>query len=147
MAIKQESRPHGRQFVKGQSGNPKGKPKGTKNRATKELIDKLSSSGMTPVEFMTAVFRDDFKPMELRLEAASRVAPVLSCDKVCPCDHTRKHSRRRRLASHIQGKRSSGGYTDSIQTTSNSGIIRSGSAAGLIAALEKMKNDRIWFLD
>lgn len=79
--MKKLNHPHGRQlipagrFQPGQSGNPAGKPKGLKNRATKELIDKLTASGMTPVEFMTAVFRDEGQPMELRLEAASRVAP------------------------------------------------------------------------
>ena len=39
------------------------------------MIEALSATGMTPVEFMTAVYRDEDQPMELRLEAASRVAP------------------------------------------------------------------------
>jgi hypothetical protein len=65
---------HG-QFTKGISGNPNGRPKGAKNRSTAELIEKLSASGLTPVEFMTAVYRDDAQPMDLRLEAAHRAAP------------------------------------------------------------------------
>jgi hypothetical protein len=76
--VRTPSRPHGRQlgkFSPGVSGNPAGRPKGAKNRVTQELIDKLSSSGLTPLEFMTAVFRDDEQPMELRLEAAARAAP------------------------------------------------------------------------
>lgn len=76
--LKRESHAHGRQLGKfrpGHSGNPNGRPQGAKNRVTTELIEKLMSSGLTPVEFMTAVYRDDAQPMELRLEAAARAAP------------------------------------------------------------------------
>jgi hypothetical protein len=46
-AAKTAKRPRGRPFVKGQSGNPTGRPKGTKNRST--LIAIIEAAGdVTP---------------------------------------------------------------------------------------------------
>ena len=54
-------RPNGRRstsFKPGQSGNPKGRPKGAKDKLTEHKHQLIASSGMTPVEFLTFVYRD-----------------------------------------------------------------------------------------
>lgn len=54
-------RPNGRRrtsFKSGQSGNPAGRPPGAKNKLTEMKHQLIASSGMTPVEFLTFVYRD-----------------------------------------------------------------------------------------
>lgn len=45
-------------FKPGKSGNPSGRPKGLQNKLTETKHQLIASSGMTPVEFLTFVFRD-----------------------------------------------------------------------------------------
>ena len=62
-----EQRPHGKPFRKGTSGNPAGKPKGTRNKATvlleaisdddlsaivKELVTKAKSGDLTAIKIL-----------------------------------------------------------------------------------------------
>lgn len=43
---------------KGKTLNPAGRPKGTKNKMTTTKIKIMQETGMTPIDFLTAVFRD-----------------------------------------------------------------------------------------
>lgn len=45
-------------FKKGQRANPNGRPKGSKNKITETKIRLIAQTGMMPLDFMTAVYRD-----------------------------------------------------------------------------------------
>jgi hypothetical protein len=46
-------------WKRGKSGNPKGRPKGAKNRITEAKIKIIARTGMMPLDFLTAVYRDE----------------------------------------------------------------------------------------
>lgn len=52
-----------------------GRRKGTRNRATAALAAAVAEAGLTPLEFLLVVMRDETQPTELRLIAAARAAP------------------------------------------------------------------------
>jgi hypothetical protein len=52
-----------------------GRRRGTPNRATASKRDQILGSGMSPLDFMVSVFRDEAQPLALRLDAARSVAP------------------------------------------------------------------------
>src|SRR5437763_15240619 len=61
------------------AGIPKagGGKEGTPNKATATREAEIRAAGMTPLEFMLGVMRDDGKTVELRLEAAAKAAPYV----------------------------------------------------------------------
>src|SRR5437762_5261325 len=54
-----------------------GRKEGTPNKATATREAEIRAAGMTPLEFMLGVMRDDGKTVELRLEAAAKAAPYI----------------------------------------------------------------------
>jgi len=60
-------------FVKGQSGNPKGRPKG-KMRSAREIADSL---GVDPLAFLLGLVDDVAQPMDLRVDCAKACVPYL----------------------------------------------------------------------
>lgn len=46
------------QWKPGQSGNPAGRGEGVKNKLTEHKLRLMATTGMTPLEFLTAVYRD-----------------------------------------------------------------------------------------
>jgi hypothetical protein len=54
-----------------------GRKKGSKNKRTKELLEKAEAGGQSAIEFLLEVMRDTKKDMEMRLDAAKAVAPYL----------------------------------------------------------------------
>jgi len=65
------------------AGRPKGQPKtggrkkGTANTKTREIADKAAASGITPLEYMLAVMRDEQADPERRGEMARAAAPYM----------------------------------------------------------------------
>ena len=65
-------------FRKGVSGNPAGRPRGSKNRhALDKRMRELASTGESPLELMLAVMRDPKEKIGLRLVAAKAAAPYM----------------------------------------------------------------------
>ena len=73
-------------WAKGQSANPRGRPKGARSKTTLEREAKLAASGMLPLDFFLAMLRDetikvggkDYEPtMADRMWAAEKAAPYI----------------------------------------------------------------------
>ena len=67
----------GRPFKAGVSGNPRGRPKGARNRRSLANIEAAQAGGLLPLDFMLALMRDETQPPERRLEAARAAAPYV----------------------------------------------------------------------
>lgn len=57
-AAKAEKRKNNYKWPPGKSANPTGRPPGSKSKLTIEKIKFLAATGQTPLEFLTAVYRD-----------------------------------------------------------------------------------------
>jgi hypothetical protein len=60
-------------------GGPKtgGRRKGTPNRKTREQIEQIKASGLTPLDFMLAVMRNPKARLAMRFDAARQAAPYV----------------------------------------------------------------------
>lgn len=54
-----------------------GRVKGVPNKATQARQAAIAASGLTPLDFLLAVMRDEAKPLPERLDAAKAVAPYV----------------------------------------------------------------------
>jgi hypothetical protein len=54
-----------------------GRPKGAATVKTREIADKAASEGITPLEYMLGVLRDDTREPAHRLDAAKAAAPYV----------------------------------------------------------------------
>ena len=61
-------------FQPGQSGNPNGRPKGSRNKASAKREAEIEASGLTPLGFMLDILRDKEASMEDRKWAAQHAA-------------------------------------------------------------------------
>lgn len=52
-----------------------GRRKGTPNRATEARQAQIAASGLTPLDFMLSVLRDEQQSFEARMDAAKAAAP------------------------------------------------------------------------
>jgi hypothetical protein len=61
----------------GASGNPHGRPRGSRNKRSLANIEAAQSGGQLPLDFLLSVMRDSKQSIERRLEAAKAAAPYL----------------------------------------------------------------------
>ena len=54
-----------------------GRQKGTPNKATAAKEAAIASSGLTPLDYMLSVLRDELMESDVRLEAAKAAAPYV----------------------------------------------------------------------
>ena len=54
-----------------------GRKPGKRNRKTTEVIKAIEESGLTPLDYMLSVLRDEEKPESVRLQAARDSAPYI----------------------------------------------------------------------
>lgn len=54
-----------------------GRPKGRHSRKTEQRLAAIEAAGLTPLDYMLQVVRDENAPRELRLDAAKSAAPYV----------------------------------------------------------------------
>lgn len=72
-------------------GLPKtgGKKKGSRNKVTLEKAKAIEASGLTPLDYMLSLLRDELNDTETRFEAAKAAAPYCH-NKLASVEHTGK---------------------------------------------------------
>ncbi len=70
-------------------GSPKlgGRSKGTPNRATAKREAEIAAAGITPLDYMLQILRDEDKTADERFEAAKAAAPYVH-PKLAAVDHS-----------------------------------------------------------
>lgn len=54
-----------------------GRPKGAATKRTREIADAAAASGITPLEFMLNVMRNEANELPMRVDAAKSAAPYI----------------------------------------------------------------------
>jgi hypothetical protein len=76
-AVNKSGKQRGRPFKLGQSGNARGRPKGSRNKRTRALLEAAEAGGEMPLDFLLRLMRDPHAPTARRLEAAKAAAPFV----------------------------------------------------------------------
>lgn len=63
-----------------------GRPAGAANKRTREIADGAANEGLTPLEFMLKVLRDEEQGMDNRMWAAEKAAPYVHA-KLASVEH------------------------------------------------------------
>jgi len=63
-----------------------GRPRGARNAKTVEQAEAVKSSGLTPLDYMLSVMRDEGNDKATRLDAANKAAPYVHA-KLASVDH------------------------------------------------------------
>ena len=64
-------------WQKGESGNPKGRPPGARNIRSEETAKEIQESGLTPLDYLMRIVRDEKAPMKERIQCATAAAPFV----------------------------------------------------------------------
>ena len=76
-AANNSAKQRGRPFKPGASGNPRGRPKGSRNKRTRALVEAAQNGGEMPLDYMLRVMRDPSTSAKRRDEMAKAAAPFL----------------------------------------------------------------------
>ena len=66
-----------------------GRKAGSPNRKTEEQAEKVKASGLTPLDYMLSILRDEDMPTDSRFEAAKAAAPYVHA-KLASVEHSGK---------------------------------------------------------
>jgi hypothetical protein len=86
-AVNNSPKQRGKPFKQGVSGNPRGRPRGSRNKRTRTLIEAAQASGETPLDYMLGVMRDQKASARRRDEMAKAAAPYLH-SKLASIEHS-----------------------------------------------------------
>jgi Family of unknown function (DUF5681) len=67
----------GRPFQPGRSGNPRGRPRGSRNKRTRALLEAAKVGGELPLDYMLRVMRNPNAPAKRRDEMAKAAVPFV----------------------------------------------------------------------
>jgi uncharacterized protein DUF5681 len=76
-AVSNSPKQRGRPFKAGTSGNPRGRPKGSRNKRTRAVLEAAAAGGELPLDYMLGVMRDPTVSAKRRDEMAKAAAPYL----------------------------------------------------------------------
>ena len=76
-AVNNSRKQRGRPFSQGTSGNPRGRPKGSRNKRTLAQVETAAAAGEAPLNYMLRVMRDVTVPADRRDEMAKAAAPYV----------------------------------------------------------------------
>ncbi len=76
-AVNKSRKQRGQPFQPGVSGNAHGRPKGSRNKRTRALIEAVEAGGETPLQYMLRVMRDPNADAKRRDAMATAAAPYL----------------------------------------------------------------------
>lgn len=76
-------------YVKGQSGNPAGRPKGALQHRTREIAERAVAEGKTPLEIMVAIMREQWKLYQSEKTPERAAAALAAAEKAAPYMHPR----------------------------------------------------------
>ena len=64
-----------------------GRVKGTPNKASAAKAEAVAASGLTPLDYMLSIMRDEENPKDMRLDAANKAAPFVH-PKLAAIEHS-----------------------------------------------------------
>jgi hypothetical protein len=64
-----------------------GRAKGTPNKASAAKAEAVAASGLTPLDYMLSIMRDEENPKDMRLDAANKAAPFVH-PKLAAIEHS-----------------------------------------------------------
>jgi hypothetical protein len=81
-----------------------GRPKGSRNRRTKEIIDRLQARGdLDPIDFLSTIVTNEEEPKELRVQASNVLLPYLHSSGITahsPCKTLPRYALRARCETY-----------------------------------------------
>jgi hypothetical protein len=74
-------------MARGGSRAGAGRKAGAPNKATAQQREAIAASGLTPLDYMLSIMRDEENPKDMRLDAANKAAPYVH-PKLASVEHS-----------------------------------------------------------